>query len=51
MIVSIGNILFFDGNICEFMMMYNEKGELEVVLFLLSNKFWFGSDEKGCDFF
>ena len=49
MIVSIGNTLFFDGNIRELTMMYNEKGELEVAPFSPSNKFWFGSDEKGRD--
>lgn len=33
MIVSIGNTLFFDGNIRELTMMYNEKGELEAARF------------------
>ncbi|EEL28915.1 ABC transporter permease subunit [Bacillus cereus] len=51
MIVSIGNTLFFDGNIRELTMMYNEKGELEAAPFSPSNKFWFGSDEKGRDLF
>ncbi|GAB6448854.1 MULTISPECIES: ABC transporter permease subunit [Bacillus] len=51
MIVSIGNTLFFDGNIRELTMMYNEKGELEAAPFSPSSKFWFGSDEKGRDLF
>ncbi|MED1090796.1 ABC transporter permease [Bacillus paramycoides] len=49
MIVSIGNTLFFDGNIRELTMMYNEKGELEAAPFSPSSKFWFGSDAKGRD--
>ncbi|MGE7868858.1 ABC transporter permease [Bacillus paramycoides] len=49
MIVSIGNTLFFDGNIRELTMMYNEKGELEAAPFSPSSKFWFGSDDKGRD--
>ncbi|PGO22615.1 peptide ABC transporter permease [Bacillus cereus] len=51
MIVSIGNTVFFDGNIRELTMMYNEKGELEAAPFSPSSKFWFGSDEKGRDLF
>ncbi|MGN7196177.1 ABC transporter permease [Bacillus mycoides] len=51
MIVSIGNTLFFDGNIRELTMMYNEKGELEAAPFSPSSKFWFGTDEKGRDLF
>ncbi|EMI9086390.1 peptide ABC transporter permease [Bacillus cereus] len=51
MVVSIGNTLFFDGNIRELTMMYNEKGELEAAPFSPSSKFWFGSDEKGRDLF
>ncbi|MCU4770298.1 ABC transporter permease subunit [Bacillus toyonensis] len=51
MIVSIGNTVFFDGNIRELTMMYNEKGELEATPFSPSSKFWFGSDEKGRDLF
>ncbi len=49
MIVSIGYTLFFDGNIRELTMMYNEKGELEAAPFAPSSKFWFGSDVKGRD--
>ncbi|MCC2380192.1 ABC transporter permease subunit [Bacillus wiedmannii] len=49
MIVSIGYTLFFDGNIRELTMMYNEKGELEAAPFSPSSKFWFGSDVKGRD--
>ncbi|EJQ44722.1 hypothetical protein IEE_02912 [Bacillus cereus BAG5X1-1] len=51
MIVSIGNTLFFDGNIRELTMMYNEKGELEAAPFSPSSEFWFGSDAKGRDLF
>ncbi|OJE46369.1 peptide ABC transporter permease [Bacillus proteolyticus] len=51
MLVSIGNTVFFDGNIRELTMMYNEKGELEAAPFSPSSKFWFGSDEKGRDLF
>ena len=51
MVISIGNTLFFDGNIRELTMMYNEKGELEAAPFSPSSKFWFGSDEKGRDLF
>lgn len=51
MIVSIENTLFFDGNIRELRMMYNEKGELKVAPFSPSSKFWFGSDAKGRDLF
>ena len=51
MVISIGNTLFFDGNIRELTMMYNEKGELEAAPFSPSNKFWLGSDEKGRDLF
>ncbi|MDM5239180.1 ABC transporter permease subunit [Bacillus cereus] len=51
MIVSIGNTVFFDGNIRELTMMYNEKGELEAAPFSPSSKFWFGTDEKGRDLF
>ncbi|OJE38199.1 peptide ABC transporter permease [Bacillus tropicus] len=49
MIVSIGYTLFFDGNIRELTMMYNEKGELEAAPFAPSSKFLFGSDVKGRD--
>ncbi|WP_270343784.1 MULTISPECIES: ABC transporter permease subunit [Bacillus] len=49
MIVSIGYTVFFDGNIRELTMMYNEKGELEAAPFSPSSKFWFGSDVKGRD--
>ncbi|KKZ92784.1 hypothetical protein B4147_2020 [Bacillus wiedmannii] len=49
MIVSIGYTVFFDGNIRELTMMYNEKGELEAAPFSPSGKFWFGSDVKGRD--
>ncbi|MGH0496485.1 peptide/nickel transport system permease protein [Bacillus wiedmannii] len=49
MIVSIGYTVFFDGNIRELTMMYNEKGELEAAPFSPSDKFWFGSDVKGRD--
>ncbi|MGD6888351.1 ABC transporter permease subunit [Bacillus mobilis] len=49
MIVSIGYTLFFDGNIRELTMMYNEKGELEAAPFSPSSKFGFGSDVKGRD--
>ncbi|MES5938620.1 MULTISPECIES: ABC transporter permease subunit [unclassified Bacillus cereus group] len=49
MIVSIGYTVFFEGNIRELTMMYNEKGELEAAPFSPSGKFWFGSDVKGRD--
>ncbi|CAM4274957.1 MULTISPECIES: ABC transporter permease subunit [Bacillus cereus group] len=49
MIISIGYTVFFDGNIRELTMMYNEKGELEAAPFSPSSKFWFGSDVKGRD--
>ncbi|HDR4423205.1 TPA: ABC transporter permease subunit [Bacillus cereus] len=49
MIVSIGYTVFFDGNIRELTMMYNEKGELEAAPFSPTSKFWFGSDVKGRD--
>lgn len=49
MIVSIGYTVYFDGNIRELTMMYNEKGELEAAPFSPSSKFWFGSDVKGRD--
>ncbi|OJD52524.1 peptide ABC transporter permease [Bacillus sp. 4048] len=49
MIVSIGYTVFFDGNIRELTMMYNEKRELEAAPFSPSGKFWFGSDVKGRD--
>ncbi|HHK5534648.1 TPA: ABC transporter permease subunit [Bacillus mobilis] len=49
MIISIGYMVFFDGNIRELTMMYNEKGELEAAPFSPSSKFWFGSDVKGRD--
>ncbi|HFJ9437412.1 MULTISPECIES: ABC transporter permease subunit [Bacillus] len=49
MIISIGYTVFFDGNIRELTMMYNEKGELKAAPFSPSSKFWFGSDVKGRD--
>ncbi len=49
MIVSIGYTLFFDGNIRELTMMYNEKRGTRGAPFAPSSKFWFGSDVKGRD--
>ncbi len=51
MLVSIGNTLFFDGEIREVTMLYNEKGQVEAAPFPPSSQFWFGSDSKGRDLF
>ncbi|WP_142334221.1 ABC transporter permease subunit [Bacillus pseudomycoides] len=51
MFVSIGNTLFFDGEIREITMLYNEKGQVEAAPFPPSSQFWFGSDSKGRDLF
>ncbi|WP_459503173.1 ABC transporter permease subunit [Bacillus sp. C1] len=51
MLVSIGNTLFFDGEIREVTMLYNEKGQVEAAPFPPSSRFWFGSDTNGRDLF